>query len=89
MISFLFHRGQIMITHKIALNFEDGMTRFIECETIETVADALIVRGSIYRLTVGMAPAVPANAIAESGKYEMGFYIEDALDEDEVGLGMY
>ena len=26
--------------HNIALNFEDGVTRFVECRADETVADA-------------------------------------------------
>ena len=28
------------MTYKIALNFEDGVTRFIDCTETETVADA-------------------------------------------------
>ena len=28
------------MTFKIALNFEDGVTRFIDCNATETVADA-------------------------------------------------
>ena len=28
------------MTYKIALNFEDGVTRFIDCNATETVADA-------------------------------------------------
>ncbi|MCU0808062.1 MAG: ring-hydroxylating dioxygenase ferredoxin reductase family protein [Candidatus Contendobacter sp.] len=76
-----------MITHKIALNFEDGVTRFIECETIETVADAAYRQGVNLPIDCRDGTCGTCKCHAESGKYEMGFYIEDALDEDEVGLG--
>ena len=33
------------MTFKIALNFEDGVTRFIDCNATETVADAAYRQG--------------------------------------------
>ena len=32
--------GEEPMGHSIALNFEDGVTRFIECRPDETIADA-------------------------------------------------
>lgn len=76
-----------MITHKIALNFEDGVTRFIECKTTETVADAAYRQGVNVPIDCRDGACGACKSHAESGKYEMGFFIDDALDEDEASRG--
>lgn len=50
------------MTHKIALNFEDGVTRFIDANLGETVADAATARASTSRWIAGTVPAEPASA---------------------------
>ena len=50
------------MSHKIALNFEDGVTRFIDANLGETVADAAYRQGINIPLDCPMAPAAPASA---------------------------
>jgi benzoate/toluate 1,2-dioxygenase reductase subunit len=77
-----------MSSYKIALNFEDGVTRFIDCKPGEKVLDAA------YRSKVNL-PMDCSDGVcgtckchAESGTYEMGSdYIDDALTEDEAAEG--
>lgn len=52
---------------QIALNFEDGVTRFIEAGGHETVADAAYRQASTSRWTAAMAPAAPANVSPRQG----------------------
>jgi len=75
------------MTYKIALNFEDGVTRFIDCKTTETVADAAYRQGVNVPIDCRDGACGACKSFAESGKFEMGFYIEDALSEEEAGLG--
>lgn len=75
--------------YKIALNFEDGVTRFIGCNSGEKVLDAA------YRAKVNL-PMDCSDGVcgtckcrAESGSYDLGDdYIEDALTADEAENGL-
>ncbi|WP_157271205.1 benzoate 1,2-dioxygenase electron transfer component BenC [Azohydromonas aeria] len=73
--------------HQIALRFEDGLTRFIEANPNETVADAAYRQGVNIPLDCRDGACGTCKCHAESGKYEMGEYIEDALSEDEAARG--
>jgi benzoate/toluate 1,2-dioxygenase reductase subunit len=72
------------MTYKIALNFEDGVTRFIDVKPEETIADAA------YRQSVAVPIDCRAGACgackchAESGRYDLGECIEDALSKAEA-----
>lgn len=78
-----------MSSHTIALNFEDGVTRFIDCLPGEKVLDAA------YRAKINL-PMDCSDGVcgtckcrAESGSYDLGDdYIEDALTEDEAAEGL-
>lgn len=50
------------MSFQIALNFEDGITRFINAEGHETVADAAYRQGINIPWTAVTAPAAPASA---------------------------
>jgi benzoate/toluate 1,2-dioxygenase reductase subunit len=75
--------------YKIALNFEDGVTRFIGCNSGEKVLDAA------YRAKINL-PMDCSDGVcgtckcrAESGSYDLGDdYIEDALTADEAAGGL-
>ena len=77
------------MTHRIALNFEDGVTRFIECKDGETVLDAA------YRAQVNL-PMDCSDGVcgtckcrAEVGTFDLGDgYLEDALTEEEASGGL-
>lgn len=75
------------MTYKIALNFEDGVTRFVDCKSSETVADAAYRQGINIPLDCRDGACGTCKCHAESGNYEMGDYIEDALTEEEASLG--
>lgn len=75
--------------YRIALNFEDGVTRFIDCNPGEKVLDAA------YRNKVNL-PMNCADGVcgtckcrAESGTYDLGEdYIDEALTAQEAQAGL-
>lgn len=76
------------MSYKIALNFEDGVTRFIETHADETVADAAYRQGINIPLDCRDGACGACKCFAEAGKYDLGEeYIEDALSEDEAAMG--
>lgn len=80
---------QHRIAYRIALNFEDGATRFIDCNAGETVLDAAY-RGNI-NLPMDCSNGVcgACKCRCEQGDYDLGDeYVEDALTEGEAAEGM-
>ncbi|QXI03832.1 ring-hydroxylating dioxygenase ferredoxin reductase family protein [Pseudomonas tensinigenes] len=73
---------------QIALNFEDGVTRFIEASGHETVADAAYRQGINIPLDCRDGACGTCKCFAEAGRYDMGDnFIEDALSDDELAQG--
>ncbi|ELF6208623.1 TPA: ring-hydroxylating dioxygenase ferredoxin reductase family protein [Pseudomonas putida] len=76
------------MSYQIALNFEDGVTRFIEAAGHETVADAAYRQGINIPLDCRDGACGTCKCKAESGRYDLGDnFIEDALNEDEIAEG--
>lgn len=76
------------MSHKIALNFEDGVTRFIDANLGETVADAAYRQGINIPLDCRDGACGACKCFAEAGQYDLGEeYIEDALSEAEAEQG--
>ena len=76
------------MSYQVALNFEDGVTRFIAAETGETVADAAYRQGINIPLDCRDGACGTCKCFAEAGRYELGEdYIDDALSEDEAAQG--
>ena len=76
------------MSYQIALNFEDGVTRFIEATGHETVADAAYRQGINIPLDCRDGACGTCKCKAESGRYDVGDnFIEDALSEDEAAEG--
>jgi benzoate/toluate 1,2-dioxygenase reductase component len=73
--------------HNIALNFEDGVTRFVESRSGETVADASYRVGINIPLDCRDGACGTCKCHAESGEYDSGDYIEDALTDEEAIQG--
>lgn len=73
--------------HRIALNFEDGVTRFIEARTDELVADAAYRVGVNIPMDCRDGACGTCKCQCESGDYSLGSYIEDAMTEDEAREG--
>ena len=72
----------------IALNFEDGITRFVECRDGETVADASYRAGINIPLDCRDGACGTCKCRVEVGRYDGGSYIEDALTEAEAASGL-
>ncbi len=73
--------------HTVALNFEDGVTRFIDCVGNETVADASYRVGINIPLDCRDGACGTCKSFVESGTYDGGDYIEDALTDEEAAQG--
>ncbi|MEX0427987.1 benzoate 1,2-dioxygenase electron transfer component BenC [Nocardioides sp. DS6] len=74
-------------THSVALAFEDGVTRFITCREDQTVADASYRQRINIPLDCRDGACGTCKAFCESGDYEHGVYIDDALSEAEASEG--
>jgi benzoate/toluate 1,2-dioxygenase reductase component len=74
-------------THQVALRFEDGVTRFVTCRDDQTVA------GASYRQRINIpvdcldGVCGTCKAFCESGSYDGGSYLPDALSDDEAAAG--
>jgi benzoate/toluate 1,2-dioxygenase reductase subunit len=74
--------------HSIALNFEDGVTRFIECRPDETIADASYRVGINIPLDCRDGVCGTCKCRVEAGEYDRGEYLEDALTKEEAAEGL-
>jgi benzoate/toluate 1,2-dioxygenase reductase subunit len=78
-----------MSSYNIALNFEDGVTRFVTCKAGEKVLDAAFRAKINLPMDCSDGVCGTCKCRAESGSYDLGDdYIEDALTEDEKGSGL-
>lgn len=75
------------MAYNIALQFEDGVTRIVQCEPTELVCDAAYRAKINIPLDCRDGACGTCKCHCESGEYEMGVYIEDALAEDEAANG--
>ena len=75
------------MTYQVALSFEDGVTRFVPCEADETVADASYKSRINIPLDCRDGACGTCKSFCESGEYDGGDYIEDALSDDEAAAG--
>lgn len=76
------------MSHQIALNFEDGVTRFVNANPGETLADAAYRQGINIPLDCRDGACGTCKCLAEAGRYELGEdYIDDALSADEAEQG--
>ena len=74
-------------SHQVALSFEDGVTRFIRCAEDQTVADASYRSRINIPLDCRDGACGTCKAFCESGEYDGGTYIEDALSPAEAADG--
>jgi benzoate/toluate 1,2-dioxygenase reductase subunit len=78
-----------MSSYNIALNFEDGVTRFVTCKAGEKVLDAAFRAKINLPMDCSDGVCGTCKCRAESGSYDLGDdYIEDALTEDEKDSGL-
>ncbi|RKT20942.1 benzoate/toluate 1,2-dioxygenase reductase subunit [Paraburkholderia sp. RAU2J] len=78
-----------MSSYNIALNFEDGVTRFVTCKAGEKVLDAAFRAKINLPMDCSDGVCGTCKCRAESGSYDLGDdYIDDALSEDEKESGL-
>lgn len=78
-----------MSSYTVALNFEDGVTRFVECRAGEKVLDAAFRNKINLPMDCSDGVCGTCKCRAESGSYDLGGdYIDDALTEDEAAAGL-
>jgi benzoate/toluate 1,2-dioxygenase reductase subunit len=77
------------MTFQIALQFEDGATRFIECAATETVSDAAYRQQINIPLDCRDGACGTCRGFCESGQVDMpeSSYIEDALTPEDAAKG--
>ncbi|EKZ98817.1 benzoate 1,2-dioxygenase electron transfer component [Cupriavidus sp. HMR-1] len=75
--------------HTIALQFEDGVTRFITCGDKETLSDAAYRQQINIPLDCRDGACGTCRGLCESGHYDLpeSSYIEDALTAEEAAKG--
>jgi benzoate/toluate 1,2-dioxygenase reductase subunit len=77
------------MSHTIALQFEDGVTRFISCNPNEKLSDAAYRQKVNIPLDCRDGACGTCRGLCESGSYDMppDSYIEDALDDKDAAAG--
>jgi len=77
------------MSHTIALQFEDGVTRFISCNPNEKLADAAYRQKVNIPLDCRDGACGTCRGLCESGRYDMPpeSYIEDALEPQDAAAG--
>lgn len=77
------------MSYKIALQFEDGVTEFVNCKEGEKLSDASYQQGINIPLDCRDGACGTCRGHCESGKYDMpeSTYIEDALTPEEAEQG--
>ena len=76
-----------MTTYNVALNFEDGVTRVIQCEDDEMVADAAFRQKINLPMDCRDGVCGTCKCFAEKGKYELEFYMDESMSDDEAEEG--
>ena len=76
-----------MTDYKVALSFEDGETRFITVADDQSIADAAYRQRINIPVDCNDGACGTCKAFCESGSFDPGFYVEDALSEDEADKG--
>ncbi|WP_026927659.1 benzoate 1,2-dioxygenase electron transfer component BenC [Granulicoccus phenolivorans] len=76
-----------MTDYKVALSFEDGVTRFINVADDQTVADAAYRQRINIPVDCNDGACGTCKAFCESGEFDPGSYVEDALSAEEAAEG--
>ncbi len=77
------------MAYRIALTFDDGATRFVDCHPGETVLDAAYRQQVNLPMDCSDGVCGTCKCRCEQGEYDLGDdYIDDALTADEVTEGL-
>ncbi|WP_445292873.1 benzoate 1,2-dioxygenase electron transfer component BenC [Corynebacterium sp. H113] len=73
--------------HSVALAFEDGITRFIDCAEDQTVADAAYQAKINIPFDCRDGACGTCKAFCESGDFDEGSFVDEALTPEEFDEG--
>lgn len=77
------------MSYKIALNFEDGVTRFVSCNEGETVLDAAYRAKINLPMDCSDGVCGTCKGTCQQGEFDLGEdYLEEALSEEEAMQGV-
>lgn len=76
-----------MTTYNVALNFEDGVTRIIQCDDDEKVTDAAFRQKINIPMDCRDGVCGTCKCLAERGRYELDSYLDEAMTEEEADQG--
>jgi benzoate/toluate 1,2-dioxygenase reductase subunit len=76
-----------MTTYNVALNFEDGVTRVIQCDDDEKVTDAAFRQKINLPMDCRDGVCGTCKCLAEQGEYELEFYMDESMSDEEVEQG--
>ena len=75
------------MAHQIALQFEDSVTRVVTCDDNQLLCDAAYRAKINIPLDCRDGACGTCKCFVESGTYDKGSYIEDALTEEDAAKG--
>jgi benzoate/toluate 1,2-dioxygenase reductase component len=76
-----------MTTFNIALNFEDGVTRVIQCDDDEKVTDAAFRQKINLPMDCRDGVCGTCKCFVEKGEYELEFYMDESMSDEEAEQG--
>lgn len=76
-----------MTTYNVALNFEDGVTRVIQCDDDEKVTDAAFRQKINLPMDCRDGVCGTCKCFAEKGEYELEFYMDESMSDEEAEAG--
>ncbi|MHA6346331.1 benzoate 1,2-dioxygenase electron transfer component BenC [Roseivivax sp. CAU 1761] len=76
-----------MTTYSVALNFEDGVTRVIQCDEDEKVTDAAFRQKINLPMDCRDGVCGTCKCFAEKGEYELEFYMDESMSDEEAEQG--
>ncbi|WP_425102470.1 benzoate 1,2-dioxygenase electron transfer component BenC [Tropicibacter sp. S64] len=76
-----------MTTYSVALNFEDGVTRVIQCDDDEKVTDAAFRQKINLPMDCRDGVCGTCKCFAEKGEYELEFYMDESMSVEEAEQG--
>ncbi|PWR01246.1 NADH oxidase [Meridianimarinicoccus roseus] len=76
-----------MTSYNVALNFEDGVTRVIQCDDDEKVTDAAFRQKINLPMDCRDGVCGTCKCFAEKGEYELEFYMDESMSEEEAEQG--
>ncbi|WP_264214017.1 benzoate 1,2-dioxygenase electron transfer component BenC [Leisingera thetidis] len=76
-----------MTTYNVALNFEDGVTRVIQCGADEKVTDAAFRQKINLPMDCRDGVCGTCKCFAEKGEYELEFYMDESMSAAEAEEG--